>query len=90
MINFENYISPEVFVLIPALCIFGRMIKDSKAVKTKWIPLMLGGCGCLVAVLTMISEYGFNLSAIVAGIIQGFLCAGSAVYIHQLIKQSGK
>ncbi len=87
--NLFDYVRPELLILIPVLVIIGKIIKDS-AVPNRWIPLMLGGIGIALGVAYML-VFPAELSlaqALLTGAIQGVLCAGCAVYGHQLYKQA--
>jgi len=79
----NNFITPELFVLIPVLYLIGMGIKRSKWVKDNYIPLILGITGIVLSCLYL---KGISFSAIT----QGILCAGASVYVNQLIKQGGK
>ena len=81
-----EYIRPELLILIPVLYIVGEIIKQSK-VNDKYIPLILGGVGVVLALIWVIGSAGVNTLNIFAGITQGILCAGAAVYGDQIIKQ---
>jgi len=91
---FNEFIRPELLVLVPVLYLIGMGIKKSK-INDKWIPLLLGGCG-----ITLASAYIFAMSPILAyadilfaafsAITQGILCAGASVYANQIIKQAQK
>ena len=75
-----DYIRPELLLIIPVLWVLG-----------KWIPLVLGGAGILLAVCWVAGETRpFTLTAFFTAVTQGILCAGAAVYGHQLVKQAGK
>ena len=81
-----DYIKPELLVLIPVLYIIGEFIKKSK-INDIYIPLILGGTGVVLALVYVIGTSGFSVINIFAGITQGILCAGCAVYGDQIIKQ---
>ena len=81
-----EYIKPELLVLIPVLYIIGEFIKKSK-INDKYIPLILGGAGVVLALVWVVGNEGVNALTIFAGITQGILCAGCAVYGDQIIKQ---
>lgn len=92
--DYLDYIRPELLVLIFALAFFGMGLKHS-TVADKWIPLILGGGGILLATAyvlgTSVIATGQDwIMAVFTGITQGILCAGAAVYGHQIIKQAGK
>ena len=90
-----NYINPELIVLVPVLYVLGLMIKDGIAIPNTAIPAVLGGVGVLLAVAwCMATVQPVGLWAIVltqvTAVMQGILCAGAAVYIDQVGKQSAK
>jgi uncharacterized membrane protein HdeD (DUF308 family) len=91
--EFLEFITPELLVLVPVLYIVGAFIKHSERCANKYIPITLGLIGVVLAVLyvlatsTLTSTQDWMLAAFTA-IIQGILCAGTAVYTNQLIKQS--
>lgn len=82
----NEYVKPELLVLIPVLFFIGEFLKKSK-INDKYIPLILGGAGVVLASLYIIGGAGFSALNIFAGITQGVLCAGCAVYGDQIIKQ---
>lgn len=81
-----EYIKPELLVLVPVLYFIGEFIKKSK-IDDKYIPLILGGAGVVLALVYVIGSAGVSALNIFAGITQGILCAGAAVYGDQIIKQ---
>ena len=97
MIMFEyiiDFIEPELIVLIPVLYLIGLAIKKSN-IKDKWIPVILGVSGVLIACIYVLAleqhtTFGAVLTALFTAITQGILCAGASVYIDQIIKQSKK
>lgn len=95
MENIMNYVRPELLVLIPVLYFIGMGLKRAQAVADKLIPLILGGVSILLALLWVLSgpdpaSAQDVLRAAFAAITQGVLCAGCAVYAHQIGKQHGK
>lgn len=86
----NEYIQPELLILIPVLVVAGKIFSDSDMVKNKYIPMLLGGFGIALSIVYMISLYGLSLNGIFTGIVQGILCAGTAVYGNQIYKQLGK
>lgn len=86
----NEYIQPELLILIPVLVVAGKIFSDSDMVKNKYIPMLLGGFGIALSIVYMISLYGLSLNGIFTGIVQGILCAGAAVYGNQIYKQLGK
>lgn len=85
-----DYIQPEILILIPGLVIIGKIFSDTDMVKNKYIPMLLGISGVVLSALHTISLYGLSLNGIFSGIVQGILCAGTAVYGNQIYKQLGK
>lgn len=94
MTNIFEYIQPELLVLIPVLYLIGFAIKKS-AINDKWIPLLLGGCGILLASLYIMAFNPLTCTqdffmALFAGITQGVLVAAASVYGNQIVKQANK
>lgn len=85
--TFENYIKPELLVLVPVLYAIGAMIKKSELIKNKYIPLTLGALGVALAMIYVIANEGCNLLGVFTAITQGVLIAGVTVYGNQVIKQ---
>lgn len=90
-----NYVKPELLVLIPVLYFVGMGLKKAQTVADKYIPLLLGGAGVLLALLWVLAGSELTgaqdiLRAVFAAITQGILCAGCSVYINQVAKQAGK
>ena len=79
----NNFITPELFALIPVLYLIGMGIKKTAWIKDGYIPAILGIIGIVLSCLYL---EGVSFSAIT----QGVLCAGASVYVNQLIKQGGK
>lgn len=92
--NFQDYIKPELLILLPVLYLIGTAIKKSN-IANKFIPWILGGvavllCGIWVFASTPIATGAEIAIAIFTAITQGVLIAGASVYVNQLIKQTGK
>lgn len=85
--DFENYIKPELLVLVPVLYIAGMIMKNAQAVPDKYIPAILGGAGIALSLLYVIATEGATGVSIFTAITQGILTAGASVYTNQLIKQ---
>ena len=85
-----DYIRAELLILIPVLVIVGKIFSDTKVIKNKYIPMLLGLSGIVLSVIYTLSVYGLSLNTIFTGIVQGILCAGTAVYGNQIYKQLGK
>ena len=93
--NFESFIEPASLILIPVLYIIGDIIKRIETINDKWIPLILGGFGIILAGLTVFGAQPDTATAqwptaLLTAIVQGILVAGAAVYGNQIYKQSKK
>jgi len=89
----NQYINPNLLVLIPVLYIIGMVIKSSTSIDNKHIPLLLGILSIVLSLFALFATTevktvadGFNL--VFAGITQGVLVAGTSVYANQLFKQN--
>ena len=86
-----DYIAPELLLIVPVLWVFGKLLKEAAFVQNRYIPLLLGACGVLLAVCYVAgSGAAVTAAGIFTAVTQGVLCAGAAVYGHQLVKQAGK
>ena len=88
-------IKPELTVLIPVLYLIGIVLKNSKSVKDKHIPLILGCAGSLLSALWCLGAadikcFGDLAAVVFSALTQGVLAAGAGVYANQLIKQARK
>lgn len=90
----NEYIKPELLVLIPVLYLIGTAVKKSK-VADKFIPWILGGVSVALSALWIFAT-AFPATAAEAALVvftsitQGVLIAGASVYVNQLVKQTGK
>ena len=94
MNNYQDFIKPELLILIPVLLFVGAAIKKS-SVKDAFIPLILGAAGVLLAGLYVFASEQIDgtqgvATAIFTAFTQGVLCAGASVYANQLYKQAEK
>lgn len=92
--NFQQFIKPELFILIPVLYFVGIGIKKS-SIKDKYIPIILGLISIFVSGVYLLATNEINgvqdfATALFTAITQGVLCAAASVYADQLIKQSLK
>lgn len=92
--NYNEFIKPELLVLIPVLYLIGTAIKKSK-VADKFIPWILGGAAVALSALWIFATCSVATAAdifmaIFTAITQGVLIAGASVYANQLVKQTGK
>ena len=85
--NFTQYISAELFILIPVLYAIGAGLKKLEKIKDAYIPLILGFVGAALALLYI---HSLTATGIFTAITQGVLCAAAAVYINQIYKQGKK
>ena len=90
----NEYIKPELLVLIPVLYFIGAAIKKS-SIADKFIPWILGGVSVALSALWIFASCIIESPADVAlavftAITQGVLIAGASVYVNQLVKQTGK
>ena len=94
IMNYQDFIKPELLILIPVLYFIGEGIKKSK-IKNALIPILLGCTGILLSGIYLFAAEAIIgtqavFTAIFTAITQGILCAASAVYANQIIKQAGK
>ena len=80
--DLAQYIAQNALVLIPVLYVLGMLIKNTKKIDDKYIPIILLIAGIAGAIGIM----GVNTDAVV----QGVLVTGTTVYTNQLIKQTTK
>lgn len=90
----QEFIKPELLILVPVLYVLGVILKKS-AVRDKLIPALLGGIGIalsLIWVLAMSDLVSWRdvLMAGFSAVTQGILAAGASVYCNQLVKQGEK
>lgn len=90
----QDFIKPELLVLIIVLNIIGTGLKKSK-LNDKFIPLALGSISIVLTSLWVFATSELNggkdiVLAIFTAITQGILLAGTSVYANQLYKQLKK
>ncbi|HJV16528.1 MAG TPA: phage holin family protein [Bacillales bacterium] len=78
--DFSTYIMDDALILIPVLMIIGKIIKNTPKLKNWIIPYILVLFGIVLA--------GFMMGFSVKSFIQGVLVAGTAVFGHQIVKQT--
>jgi len=93
-VDYQEFIKPELLILVPVLLFVGVAIKRSN-VKDTLIPLILGAAGVFFAGLYVFATSPVNgaqdvATALFTAFTQGVLCAGAAVYAHQIYKQADK
>lgn len=92
--NYQEFIKPELLILIPVLYFIGIAIKKSK-LKDAFIPFILGVVGVFLSGLYLFATEEIKGSqalatAIFTALTQGVLIAAASVYANQIIKQSKK
>ena len=92
--DFQEYIKPELLVLIPVLYLIGMGLKKS-AMPDKWSPAVLGIVSVVLCSLYLLATGVFAgwpdiAVALFTAITQGVLITGAGVYVNQIVKQSGK
>ena len=77
--NISDYLFEQGLAVIPLLNIIGKIIKETKTVNDRYIPVILLAVGVACA---------FGLMGVSAdSAIQGVLLTGTAVFGNQLVKQ---
>lgn len=92
--NYQEYIKPELLVLIPVLYFIGMAIKRSR-IRDTFIPLILGAISVVLSLVYLLAMETVNgvqdvFTAIFTALTQGILCAATAVYSNQIYKQAIK
>lgn len=92
--DYQNFIKPELLILVPVLLFIGAAIKKSN-LKDAFIPLILGAVGIFFAGLYVFATETVNgaqdvATALFTAFTQGVLCAGASVYANQIYKQADK
>ena len=92
--NFEEFIKPELLILVPVLYVIGIGLKKSKLSDTL-IPLVLGGIAIALSAAWVIATSDISTLkdiayALFVSVTQGILSAGASVYVNQLYVQSKK
>ena len=92
--NFEEFIKPELLILIPVLYVVGIGLKKSR-LTDKLIPVVLGVTSIILSAAWVIATSDISTTkdiayAIFVSVTQGVLSAGASVYINQLYVQSKK
>lgn len=90
-----SYVKPELLVVAIVLYFIGVWLKQSEALKDKYIPLVLGVVGIFVCGIWVVATSQFATAqdvamAIFVAIVQGILVAGLSTYANQFVKQLGK
>lgn len=90
-----NYVKPELVVVAIVLYFIGMWLKQSQALKDKYIPLVLGIVGIFVCGIWVMTTASFATGqdialAVFTAIVQGILVAGLSTYVNQIFKQLNK
>ncbi len=90
-----NYVKPELVVLAVVLYFVGLALKKAQAVKDKFIPLILGVIGIVLALIWVLATSDIGdvqqiMLAVFTAIVQGVLVAGLSTYANQILKQASK
>ena len=90
----EEFIKPELVILIPVLYLVGMGLKKSKISDSR-IPLLLGIVSIVLSASWVFATSNVSSAkdiayAVFVSVTQGILAAGASVYINQLYIQSKK
>ena len=90
-----DYVKPELIVVAVVLYFIGIAIKQSQAIKDKYITVIIGAIGIVLALIWVLATSSIEtwqnvLLALFTAIVQGVLVAGLSTYVDQLIKQGKK
>ena len=93
--NLNDYLKPELLILVPVMYLIGAGCKKSALVADKYIPIILGIVSILISGVWVLATSPLGsfqevCMAIFTAITQGILAAGASVYINQVVKQSSK
>ena len=91
----QDYVKPELLVVAIVLYFIGMGLKNTEKIADKYIPIILGVLGVIIAGIYVLATSDFNgyqsiLMAIFTSLVQGILVAGTSVYVNQVIKQLQK
>ena len=91
----QDYVKPELLVVAIVLYFIGMGLKNTEKIADKYIPIILGVLGVIIAGIYVLATSDFNgyqsiLMAIFTSLVQGILVAGASVYVNQVIKQLQK
>lgn len=90
-----NYVKPELIVVAVVLYFIGMGLKQARAIKDKYIPLILGCAGIVLCAIWVLATSSLGTGqdiamAVFTAIVQGILVAGLSSYINQIVKQANK
>jgi len=92
--DFRDFVKPEFLLLIPALYVLGKIIKDTEKIADRHIPAILGVVCILLCIIYIVGSSTFEdyrciMMGIFTALVQGLLCAGAAVYGYEILKNEG-
>ena len=90
-----KYVKPELLVLAVVLYFIGMALKKTEKVSDKYIPVVLGVVGIVLASIYVVGTVSLSgrqdiAMAIFTAIVQGVLVAGLSTYVNQIFKQINK
>jgi hypothetical protein len=93
--NVNDYLKPELLILVPVMYLIGMGSKKSALIADKYIPVILGIVGVLISGVWVLATSPLGsfqevCMAVFTAVTQGILAAGASVYINQITKQSKK
>lgn len=86
----KDFVKPELLIIVPVLYILSNIIKKSKMISDRYIPLILGTAGVVLATsysfaTSVLDDYKSVIMCLFSGITQGLLCAGLSVYTNHFV-----
>ena len=92
--NYQEYISTELWILVPVLYLIGMGLKKS-VLPDQWIPVTLGAISIALSAAWVIATNDISglkemACACFTAVTQGTLAAGASVYANQLFVQARK
>lgn len=92
--NWQEFIKPELLILIPVLFFAGEAIKKSK-INNAAIPFILGIAGAVLSAIYLFASNHISgtqevATAVFTALTQGVLVAAASVYGDQILKQATK
>lgn len=90
MTGIEDYIMPELLVLVPVLYALGMAFKKSESIADKHIPVLLGVVSVVLSCVYVFGMEGISTESVFTAMVQGILCASASVYANQTYRQETK
>lgn len=90
-----KYVKPELLVLAIVLYFVGMALKKTEKISDKYIPVVLGVVGIVLASIYVVGTVSLAgrqdiAMAVFTAIVQGVLVAGLSTYVNQIFKQIHK